>query len=113
LRKISAPAFATRVVLAAVPTDTDALSPVPLGDAVAQFIDDARHFVSWNARVLNSGPRALFREHVTVADATGFHLDAHLSWIRLRDLTLDDSRSAPGLEICATFIGATAGLPRL
>src|SRR5262245_12862364 len=51
--------------------------------------------MSGNTRILNSGPRAFFREHVTVANATGLHLDPHLSYTRLRNLALDD------LEICS------------
>ena len=95
IAKISAPARETRAVLAAVPADTDALPLLPLGNTRTQFIDDARDFVSRNAGILNSGPRAFFREHVTVANATGLHLDAHLSCTRLRNLALDD------LEICS------------
>src|ERR1700726_3066784 len=53
------------------------------------------HFMSWNAGILNAGPSAFFREHVTVADTTGLHLDAHVSYTRLRNLALDD------LEICS------------
>jgi hypothetical protein len=95
IAKISASALATSAVLAPVPTNTDTLPLLPLGNTSTHFIDDARHFMSWNARVLNSGPRAFFREHVTVADATGLHLDAHVSCAGFRNLALDD------LEICS------------
>src|SRR5207249_8197085 len=61
------------------------------------FIDDACHFMSGNARILNSWPESFFREHVAVADATGLHLNAHLSCTRLRNLALDK------LEICSGF----------
>jgi hypothetical protein len=47
---MTAPARDARPVVAAVPADADALSLLPLGNAGAQFIDDARDFVSWNAR---------------------------------------------------------------
>jgi hypothetical protein len=53
--------------------------------------------VLWNARILNSRPEAFFRERVSVANATGLHLDANLSGVRLRSLSLDD------LEICFGF----------
>ena len=59
IAKISAPARETRAVLAAVPADTDALSLLPRGNTGTQFIDDARDFVSWNAGILNAGPRLL------------------------------------------------------
>ena len=97
IAEISAPALPTRVVLAAVPADADTLPLLPCGNTVAHFIDDACHFMSGNARILNSRPQAFFREHVTVANAAGLHLDPHLSCIRLRNLALDD------LEICSGF----------
>src|SRR5579864_3521363 len=90
IAKISAPALPTCVVLAAVPTDTDALPFLPRRHIGAHFIDDARHFVSRNAGILNPGPQAIFREHVTVADATSLHFDSHLSCPRLRNLAFDD-----------------------
>jgi hypothetical protein len=76
--------------VAAVPTDANALARLPLGNAGAQFVDDARDFVSRNARILNAGPLAFFGERVTVADAAGLHLDAHLSCCGLGNLALDD-----------------------
>ena len=82
IAKISAPALETRAVVAAVPADADTLPLLPLGNTGTHFIDDARDFVSWNAGILNSGPIAFFREQVTVADTTGLHLDAHLSYTR-------------------------------
>jgi hypothetical protein len=83
--------------MTAVPADADALSDCPLGNTGAHFIDDARDFVSWNAGILNSGPQAVFREHIAVADTTGLHLDADLSCIGGGNLTFDD------LEICSRF----------
>src|SRR5262249_56421180 len=79
----------------AVPADADALSHFPLGNTSTYFINDAHHFMSWNAGILNSWPRAVFREHIAVADATGLHLDAHLSCIGGGNLAFDD------LEICS------------
>src|SRR5215469_1802041 len=62
---------------------------------------DAHHFMSGNARILNSGPGAFFREHVTVANTTGLHLDPHLSCTRLRNLTLNDFEICSGLrDLC-------------
>ena len=43
----------------------------------------------------SSRPQTFLREHVTVADATGLHLDAYVSCTRLNNHALDD------LEICA------------
>src|SRR2546425_511647 len=90
-------ALATGAVTAAVPADADSLPLLPRGNAGPHFIDDACHFMSGNARILNSWPESFFREHVAVADATGLHLNAHLSCTRLRNLALDK------LEICSGF----------
>jgi hypothetical protein len=79
-----------------VPADTDALAVLPLGDTGTQFIDDARDFMSWDAGILNSGPAALFRQHVTVANTTGLDLDAHLSYTRLGNLALNDLKISSG-----------------
>jgi hypothetical protein len=78
-----------------VPTDTDTLASFPLGNVGARFIDDARHSMSWNAGILNSGPQPFFREHITVADAAGLHFDPHVSNTRLGNFPLDDP------EICS------------
>jgi hypothetical protein len=76
--------------VAAVPADTDALALFPVGNPGTEFIDDARDFVAWNTGIFNAWPRAVFRERVAVADATGLHFDEHVSWTRLRNLALDD-----------------------
>src|SRR5262249_3851215 len=88
--KISTPARGTGAVMAAVPADPHALTLLPRGNTSADFIDDARHFMSGNAGILNAGPGAFFREHVTAANATRLHLNAHLSRTRLRNVALDD-----------------------
>ena len=61
IAKIAAAAVEAGIVMAAVPADADALALLPLGDIGAEFIDDARDFVSWNARILNAGPGTFFR----------------------------------------------------
>jgi len=95
ITKISAPTRDARAVAATVPADTYTLPLVLLGNTGAQFIDDPRHFVSWNAGILNTGPQAFFREHITVANSTSLHFDAHVSYIQLRNLALND------LKICS------------
>jgi hypothetical protein len=59
IAKISAPTLETRAVMAAMPTDADALPLLPLGNACAHFINDSRYFVSRNAGILKSRPTAL------------------------------------------------------
>src|SRR6266404_2724841 len=51
--------------------------------------------MSRDTGILNAWQAAFFREHVAVANPTGLHFDAHLSYARLRNLALDD------LEICS------------
>jgi hypothetical protein len=97
IAKISAAAGGTRIVLTAMPPNTDALTILPSRNAGTDFVDDARYLVSWNTRVLNSRPRAFFCENVTAADATGLYLDPHVSRARLRHLSVND------LEICSRF----------
>jgi hypothetical protein len=46
--------------VAAVPTDAGTLPVLPVRNSHAYFVDDARDFVSWNARILNFGPLASF-----------------------------------------------------
>ena len=48
IAKISMPARGTRAVLATVPADPDALPLLPVRNTGAQFIDNARDFVSGN-----------------------------------------------------------------
>ena len=105
IAKISAAAGGTRIVLTAMPPNTDALTILPSRNAGTDFVDDARYLVSWNTRVLNSGPRAFFCENVTAADATGLYLDPHVSRARSGISRSTIWKSAPGLGTCAAFIG--------
>jgi hypothetical protein len=45
VKEVTTPALETRVVLPAMPADTNALSLFPSDDLDAQFIDDAGNFV--------------------------------------------------------------------
>jgi hypothetical protein len=97
MAEITAPAGETCTVLSAVPAHSDALPFLPYGNTGPGFVDNTSNFVSGNARVLNAGPTALFREHVTVANATSLNFDAHFSWAGFGYLTIND------LEIAAGF----------
>jgi hypothetical protein len=89
--------------MAAVPTNADALPLLPFGNACTHFIDDAGHFMPWNAGILKSGPTALYRDHITVANTAGLHLDAHVSRTRVRNLALDDLEVCSGLRNLRDF----------
>jgi hypothetical protein len=80
-----------------MPADTNPLPLLPSGNTGPKFVDDACDFVSWNTGILNSGPVAFFREDVTVANTTSLNLDAHVSWVRHRNLALDDFEIGSGL----------------
>jgi len=93
-------AFAARgasEVVAAVPSDSDALAFLPIGDARAGFVDDAGNFVAGNARVLDAGENTVFGEMVAETDAACLDLDTHLSGAGLGDFTFDE------FEIAASF----------
>src|SRR5581483_6015700 len=83
-------------IVSTMPADTHALPLAPSGNALAYFVYEADHFVSWNARILNAGPGAFFGDDVTMADTAGLHLDAHLSRTGVRDGALDDLEIGSG-----------------
>src|SRR5437016_3342386 len=62
--EIAAAALQTGSIMATVPTDTHALALLPIGDARADFVDDARDFGARKARVGHAGPKAVFHEMV-------------------------------------------------
>src|SRR5206468_12316646 len=87
----------------AVPPPTSAPPRLPPGRPGPHLIDDARHFVPRNARILNPGPEAFFCQHVAVADTASLHLDAHLPWTGLGNLALDDLEIASRLRNLRDF----------
>src|SRR6185503_19638444 len=56
----------------------------------AYGVDSSRNFMSGNSWIFDARPKAFFREHIAVADATSFYLDANFSIARLRNVSLDD-----------------------
>jgi hypothetical protein len=86
--------FLDRSILAA---DSDTLTCLPCRNTGSHFVDDARDFVPGNARIPNSRPQAFFDKHITVANAAGFYLDAHMPRIELGNRTFGD------LEVGAWF----------
>ncbi len=73
-----------------MPADPDTLPLLPRGNTGAYLVDDPRHFMAWDPRVLNSGPGAFCRQQVTVADTAGLYFDPNLPFGGLRHLALDD-----------------------
>jgi len=102
-------AFAARgasEVVAAVPSDADALAFLPIGDAGAGFVDDAGNFVAGNARILDAGENTVFGEMVAETDAASLDLDTHLSGGGLGISRSTSSKSPPALETWTAFIFA-------
>src|SRR5215472_1307280 len=89
MTKVTTAALGARVVLTAVPTDTYALSLLPLRDVRTHFIEDAHHLMSGDAWILKSRPQPFLHEHVTVAYATGLYLNAHLPCARCGNRAFD------------------------
>jgi hypothetical protein len=89
ITKIAALALPTRVVMAAVPADADALpffhpgTPTPTSSMTRPLHVRGRG-------ILNAGPQAFLREHVAVAHATSLHLDSHVSFTGLGNFALDN-----------------------
>ena len=70
-----------------MPAYAYALTVFPSSDTGAEGIDPPRHLMARHARILNPRPKALFNEHIAVADAARLHSHTNLSNIGLRDLT--------------------------
>src|SRR5207237_2273518 len=105
-QEIAAPARVAATAVPAVPADAHAVADVPAGDAGAEGVDDPRHLVSGNARILNARPVAFLGQGITVADAGGLHADAHLAGIGLGYLALHDLVRAFGAhDLGRTHLG--------
>src|SRR5512133_4402289 len=94
-----------------MPANAHALTHLPSGNAGAHFIDDAHHFMSWDTGILNAGPKTFLGEHVAVwqtPQACTLMRTCPASGSGISRSTI--SKSPPGLDICATFIGSAAGL---
>jgi hypothetical protein len=82
-REIAAPALIADETMFAMPSDSDTLTFRPLCDVAPDRIDPARNFMTWDARVLQSRPYAIFNEDIAMTNPTGFNFHANLSWARL------------------------------
>src|SRR5258708_7708795 len=88
--EITAAAGVTRKIVAAVPSDADALARFPVCYVGADGVDAAGDFVSGDAWVLGGGPIPFLHEGVAVADATGFDFDPDLVAGGFGDVSFDD-----------------------
>jgi hypothetical protein len=97
VHEIAAAARLTGKIVAAMPSDSNALTGLPVGDIGAHSIDAARDFVSRNPRIFKAGEMAFLHQSIAVADAAGFNLYADLASARIRNISLYD------LEITASL----------
>ncbi len=74
--------------MAAVPADPHAIARFPLRYIFTHCVDLAGHLVARDARQLEARIGPKFHHCVTVANATGLDLDAHLIGARRRHLAL-------------------------
>src|SRR5262245_57787026 len=93
--EVSPPALPAGAIVSAMPADADALPLGPSGNSGTHSVDETHHFMTWYARVLDTGPGTFLCERVTMTDAAGLHLDSHLSRCWVRNFPLDD------LELCS------------
>src|ERR1051326_1567382 len=78
-REVTAPALVAHEAMAAMPTDTDALTFLPECHIVAECIDASRDFMTWYTGILKPGPETFFDQCIAMANAACFNLHAHLS----------------------------------
>jgi hypothetical protein len=88
--QIPAPARVTSPAVAAVPSDTNPLAASPSDHSFADGVNRAGNLMTRDARVLNAGPKALFDQHIAMADAAGRHLDPNSPRRRFRYRSLDN-----------------------
>jgi len=105
-------AFAARgasEIMAAVPPDSDALAFLPIGDAGAGFVDDARDLMAGNTRVLDAGENAVRWSLKQMPQAwTLIRTCPGPGWGISRSTS---SKSPPALETWTAFIFAMESLP--
>jgi hypothetical protein len=84
-------------ILPTKPANANPLPFPPATDILAELVDYSSDLVSRAARKLDARPDAVFRKHVTMTDAAGSDLDAHLARARCWNLALDDLEISSGL----------------
>ena len=89
-----------------MPADAHALADFPTGQAGADRVDHAGHFMSWNSRILNARKQAILDDRVAVANAAGVNFDSQRAGPRFGDWPLDDfQRTAETRNLNSTHRG--------
>src|SRR5206468_2417278 len=81
--------------VAAVPSDTDPLAASPPNRSRADGVNRTGNLMTRDARVLNAGPKALFDQRITMADAARRHFDPNRSRRRLGDRSFNNLKWSP------------------
>src|SRR5262249_51898653 len=62
-------------------------------------------FMAGDARKLQSRPKTVFDNRITVADATSLHFDSHPARVWMRNLTFDNFKISPRPgDLCSTHL---------
>ena len=97
-KEVAAAAGVAGAAVPGVPTDADMLTRHPARrDIFAHGVDYSDDFVPRHPGVLDSGKHAVLGDGVTMANATGFHLDADLARPRVGNRTLDEFQWTTGM----------------
>src|SRR6185436_18741789 len=75
--QIPAPALIASPAVATVPSDTDPLAASPSDNSRADGVNRASNLMTRDARVLKAGPKALFDQRITMADAARRDFDSN------------------------------------
>jgi hypothetical protein len=93
--QIPASARVASPAVAAVPSDTDPLAASPSDHSRADGVNRTGNLMTRDARVLNAGPKALFDQRITMADAARRHFDPDRSRRRLGDRSFNNLKRSP------------------
>src|SRR5579864_4520200 len=88
-REIAAPALVAHKIVSAMPTNTNALTFVPVRNAISKRIDASGDFMSGYAWILKARPKSFFDENIAMTNAARFNFHTHLSRSWLRNFSLD------------------------
>src|SRR5262249_41421353 len=94
--KISAAALLAMSAVAAVPTNANALTRHPFGNAGTHGANHAGHFMSWHARIRNVREQSLLVHRIAGTNTAGLHFNAHLPGSRLGNRPLDNFKRSIG-----------------
>jgi hypothetical protein len=75
--EISTPALFAMETVSTMPSDSNALTYFPLGNARSNSVDQPGNLMSGNPWISQSGPKSIFNDHVTMAYAACLYFDTN------------------------------------